>query len=174
MTFDEGWPNTDKRTTIQICNINLNAVTNHNDLLEWEMMVAYLMDMQVDIFGLTEINLDLNNRIIRDKFIQSRNYFDPYIRMAASSSLQMVGETPFKMGGTVTGTNGCWSGRISKQGSDKIGRWSYLYLQAKQGIQGLLCDTIFIYLILTWRAANTIWCLSMIIIQTVESGMLLF
>ena len=135
MTFDEGWPNTDKRTTIRIFNINLNGVTYQNDLLEWEMTVAYLMDMQVDIFGLTEINLDLNNGIIRDKFIQSGKHFDPYIRMATSSSLQKVGDTPFKMGGTVTGTNGCWSGRITKQGSDKIGRWSYLYLQAKQGKQ---------------------------------------
>ena len=135
MTFDEGWPNTDKRKTIRIFSINLNGVTYQNNFLEWEMTIAYLMDMQVDVFGLTEINLDLNNGIIKDKFVQSGKQFDPYIRMATSSSLQKLGETPFKMGGTVTGTNGCWSGRINKQGSDDMGRWSYLSLQAKHGKQ---------------------------------------
>ena len=97
------------------------------------MTIAFLMDMQVDVFGLTEINLDLNNGMIKDKFIQSGKHFDNYLRMATSSSLQKVGETPFKMGGTVTGTNGCWSGRITKQGSDKLGRWSYQTLQARNG-----------------------------------------
>ena len=135
MTFDEGWPNTDKRKTLRIFTINLNGVTYQNNFLEWEMTMAYLMDMQVDVFGLTEINLDLNNGIIKDKFVQSGKQFDPYIRMATSSSLQTLGDTPFKMGGTVTGTNGCWSGRITKQGSDDMGRWSYLSLQAKHGKQ---------------------------------------
>ena len=37
------------------------------------------------------------------------------------------------MGGTVIGTNGCWSVRLSRQGNDKLGSWSYLSLQAKHG-----------------------------------------
>ena len=37
------------------------------------------------------------------------------------------------MGGMVTGSNGCWSGRISRQGEDQLGRWSYMALQAKKG-----------------------------------------
>ena len=133
MTFDEGWPNLDQRRTLRIFNINLNGVTYHNELLEWEMTIAYLMDMQVDIFGCTEINLDMNNGITRDNIIQNGKHFDSYLRMATSSSLQKVGKTPFKMGGTITGANGCWSGRISTQGSDKLGRWSYVSLQARYG-----------------------------------------
>ena len=88
------------------------------------MTIAFLMDMQVDIFGLTEVNLNLNNGIVRDKFIQSGKHFDSYMRMAVSSSKQEVSKPPFKIGGTVTGSNGCWSGRISAQGSDALGRWS--------------------------------------------------
>ena len=135
MTFDEGWPNTDKRRTMRIFNINLNGVTYHNDFLEWEMTVAFLIDMQVDVFGLTEINLDLNNGMVKDKFVQAAKHFDSYLRLTTSSSLQKVGNSPFKMGGTVTGTNGRWSGRICRQGSDKLGRWSYMALHARKGHQ---------------------------------------
>ena len=133
MQFDEGWPNVDKRKTLRVFHINLNGVTSYNNFLEWEMTVAFLMDMQVDIFGLTEVNLNLNNGIIRDKFIQSGKHFDSYMKMAVSSSKQEISKSPFKMGGTVTGSNGCWSGRISAQGSDALGRWSYLSFQAKKG-----------------------------------------
>ena len=132
MTFDEGWPNVDQRSTIRLFHINLNGVTANNNFLEWEMTIAFLMDMQVDIFGLSEINLDLHNGIVKDNIIQGGRHFDPYIKMATSSSLQKLGNSPFKMGGTITGTNGCWSGRISDQGCDRLGRWSYIKLQARQ------------------------------------------
>ena len=108
MVFDEDWPNTDKRRTLRLYHINLNGITYQNELLEWDMTIAYLMDMQVDVFGLTEINLDLNNGIVKDNVLQCGRHFDPYLRMATSSSLQKVGDSPFKMGGTITGTNGCW------------------------------------------------------------------
>ena len=138
MTFDEEWPNVDKRRTLRIFHINLNGVTYQNDYLEWEMTLAFLMDMQVDIFGLTEINLDLNNGMVKDNVIQRGKHFDNYMQMATSSSRQTVGKSPFKMGGTITGTNGCWSGRINEQGSDGLGRWSYQKLQAKRGKQVII------------------------------------
>ena len=141
MTFSEGWPNTDQRTTMRIFHINLNGVTYHNDYLEWEMTIAFLMDMQVDVFGLTEINLDLNNGIVKDNFIQAAKHFDPYLRLSSSSSLQKVGDSPFKMGGTVTGTNGSWSGRINRQGTDILGRWTYTALQAKYGQEVVIITT---------------------------------
>ena len=141
MTFNEGWPNTDQRKTMRIFNINLNGITYQNEYLEWEMTVAFLMDMQVDVFGLTEINLDLNNGIVKDKFIQAAKHFDPYLRITTSSSSQKVGNSPFKMGGTVTGTNGCWSGRICRQGCDNLGRWSFMTLQARHGHQVVFITT---------------------------------
>ena len=99
MVFDENWPNVDKRSTLRLFHINLNGITYQNELLEWDMTIAYLMDMQVDVFGLTEINLDMNNGIVKDNVLQSGRHFDPYLRMATSSSLQKLGESPFKMGG---------------------------------------------------------------------------
>ena len=77
--------------------MNLNGVTSNNNYLEWEMTIAFLMDMQVDIYGLSEINLDLQNGIVKDKFIQSKTYFEPYIRMTTSSSLQKVGNSPLQV-----------------------------------------------------------------------------
>ena len=126
---------------MRIFHINLNGVTYHNEYLEWEMTIAFLMDMQVDMFGLTEINLDLNNGIVKDNFIQAAKHFDPYLRLSSSSSLQKVGDSPFKMGGTVTGTNGSWSGRINRQGTDRLGRWTYTALQAKYGQEVVIITT---------------------------------
>jgi hypothetical protein len=120
----------DKRTTMQVFHINLNGITYQNNLLEWEMTIVYLMDMQVDIFGLTEVNLDLNKGMVKDKIILASKHFDQYLRLTTSSSHQKVGDSPFKMGGTITGTNRCWSGRIEDQGSDRLDRWTYISLQA--------------------------------------------
>ena len=94
---------------------------------------TYLMDMQVDIFGITEANIDFNNHIVKDDFIQQGKLFDSYMHMAVLSSLQKVGKSPFKMGGTVTGVNGFWSGQVERSGSDKLGRWSYTSLRTKKG-----------------------------------------
>ena len=157
MTLDDGWPDIDKRKTLRLFHINLNDITYQNKLLEWEMTIAHLMDMQVDIFGFTEVNLDLNNGIVRDNVVQAGKHFDPYLRMATSSSLQKVGESPFKMGGTITGTNGCWSGRITSQGSDSLGRRTHLSLQARHGN---IITFITVYLpkktIKAWRRNNYI------------------
>ena len=79
MTFDEGWLSLDQQRTLRLFHINLNGITYHNKLLEWEMMITYMMDMQVNIFGCTEINLDMNNEIIWDNIIQSGKHFDPYL-----------------------------------------------------------------------------------------------
>ena len=133
ITFTEEWPSTESRDTFRVFHINHNGITYHNDYLEWEMSIAYLMDMQVDVFGITEPNLDFNNKIVKDDFIQRGRFFDSYMHMAVSSSLRTVGKTPFKMGGTVTGVNGCWSGRVQRSGSEKLGRWSYTSMRTKKG-----------------------------------------
>ena len=133
ITFEEGWPNDKTSNTIRCFYINHNGITYHNDYLEWEMSLAYMMDMQVDIFGITEPNLDFNNRIVKDEFIKRGHFFDTYMKMSVSASLQKVGPSPFKMGGTVTGVNGCWSGRVERNGSDKLGRWTYTSLRTKKG-----------------------------------------
>ena len=61
ISFNEGWPSTNSRDTLRCFCINHNGITYHNDYLEWEISIAYLMDMQVDIFSITEANLDFNN-----------------------------------------------------------------------------------------------------------------
>ena len=133
ITFEEGWPNEKSSSTLRCFCINHNGITHHNDYLEWEMSLAYLLDMQVDIFGITEPNLDFHNRIVKDEFIQRGQFFDKYMKLTVSASLQTVGKSPFKMGGTVTGVNGCWSGRVERSGSEKIGRWTYTSMRTKKG-----------------------------------------
>ena len=132
LTMSKEWPSTTDIDSMRIFHINHNGITYNNEYLEWEMSIAYMMDMQVDIFGITEANLDFHNKKVKDDFIQRGQFFDSYMKMAVSSSLQTVGQSPFKMGGTVTGVNGCWSGRIERKGSDKLGRWSYVSLRTKK------------------------------------------
>ena len=135
MTFNNDWPNTDKRDTIRFFTINHNGITSYNDYLEWEMAIATIVDMQVDIFGITEPNLDFNKGIVRENVTQKARHFDKYMRLSLSSSKQKISTSPFKTGGTITGTNGCWSGRLEKAGSDVMGRWSYLALRGRGGQQ---------------------------------------
>ena len=143
ITFTSEWPNPNERETIRLYHINHNGITYMNDYLEWEMTLAYLMDMQVDVFGITEVNLDFHNRIVKDDFIQKGKFFDSYMQMSVSASHQKIGSTPFKMGGTVTGVNGCWSGRIEKSGSDPLGRWSFTSMRTKRN---KLINIITVYL----------------------------
>ena len=133
MVRNNVWPSPKKQGTIRVFTINMNGITYYNNYLEWEISMAFLMDMQVDIYGITETNLDFENKEVKHEFIQKAKYFDKYMKIAVSASKQKVGQTPFKMGGTATGINGGWSGRVEKSGSDKLGRWSYITVRAKKG-----------------------------------------
>ena len=96
------------------------------------MIIGFMMELQVDIFGLTEINLDLNKPRIVDALQQKVYRYDQYLKLACSSS-KMNLDSDFKMGGTITGVNGIWSGRIADQGTEPMGRWTYVTLTGKQG-----------------------------------------
>ena len=99
------------------------------------MLLEYLDEMQVDIAGLTEINLDLQNPAVRQKLQSKGKNMDRHIKMTLfSSKFKGKGmQTEYKMGGTTTLTRGNWSGRIVKAGSDKLGRWTYQIFAGKNG-----------------------------------------
>ena len=98
MTFTESWPNTNERNSIQFFTINHNGITSYNYYLEWELTIAMLADMQVNVYGITEPSLDFNNGSVRESFTKKGRYFDKYMRMSLSSSKQTISKSPFKMG----------------------------------------------------------------------------
>ena len=130
--LSETWPSTEERSWIRLFHINTHGVCQFNDLVEWEMIIGFLMELQVDIFGLTEINLDLNKPKVVDSLQQKTQRYDQYLKLACSASKLNL-DSDFKMGGTITGVNGVWSGRLEAQGSEPMGRWSYITLTGKQG-----------------------------------------
>ena len=129
------WPNINEDRTIRLYFQNLKGISYYNEYIEMEMLLEYLNEMQVDIAGLTEINLDLRNPTVRHKLISKGKKMDRHIKMTLSSS-KFKGkgmQTDFKMGGTMTLTRGNWSGRIIKAGCDKLGRWTYQVFTGKNG-----------------------------------------
>ena len=124
MTADAAWPNPGNRKYIRIFLINTNGISYYNNFLEWEMSLGFLYDMQIDIFGITEPNLDFSQASVRYDIQEKARQVDKFmdINLSASSyNTKLPGRrTPFKMGGTITGVNGGWSGRKHSSGRDSL------------------------------------------------------
>ena len=120
LEFDEQWPTSTSNNTIRLFTINLNGISHYNDYLEWDLTLGFLHDMQVDVFGLTEPNLDFLQPQVRDAIMEHSKRYDKYTKYSFSTSKQSVEKTPFKMGGTITGVHGGWSGRMTKSKVDKM------------------------------------------------------
>jgi hypothetical protein len=119
---DESWPNPGNREYIRVFLINTNGISYYNDFLEWEMNLGFLHDTQVDIFGITEPNLDFSQASVHYDVQEKARQVDKYMDINLSASTynrKLPGRrTPFKMGGTITGVNGGWSNRKHSSGRD--------------------------------------------------------
>ena len=134
LTTQNEWPNVNSRETLRLLHINMNGINYNNDYIEWEIILGNLAQLQVDIFGITEPNLDLNNKRIQETLREKVKHFDKHMKLSVSSSLQKIGETPYKRGGTITGVNGCWSGRmVPAPQQERYGRWSEAILGGRNG-----------------------------------------
>jgi hypothetical protein len=137
MPQDAAWPNPGHREYIRIYLINANGISYYNDYMEWEMSLGFLHDMQVDIFGITEPNLDFSQPKVKYDIMQKTRQVDRYMDLNFSTSKTNTKrnhtKTPFKMGGTITGINGGWSGRKHSSGHDPLQRWSWSSLNGQSG-----------------------------------------
>ena len=137
MILDEAWPHPGDREYIRIYLINANGISYYNDYLEWEMSLGFLHDMQVDIFGITEPNLDFSQAKVKYEIMSKTRQVDRYMDLNFSASKtntkRIHTKTPFKMGGTITGINGGWSGRKHSSGSDPLQRWTWTSLNGQSG-----------------------------------------
>ena len=104
LTISESWPSVYNRTTLRIFHINLNGISHFNDYIEWEVVLHHLTGLQADIFLITEPNLDLNKISVRESLRSTCSKFDKYMKIRILFSRQKVDDSPFKRGGTVTGT----------------------------------------------------------------------
>ncbi len=136
LTLNDQWPSVQGRNTLRIFHINMNGIMANNDYLEWEVTLHHMLEMQVDIFGITEPNLDFHQGAVRAALNDKMSHCDKFGRLSVSSSKHSVDrKTPFQRGGTITGSFGTFSGRLhSNRTTDPLGRWSELSFTGKKGI----------------------------------------
>ena len=133
LNYSQLWPGLTEQKTIRILSQNLNGISSFHDFIEWEYILNNMHGKQTDIAGFTEVNLDLNKPKVKMELLERAKKMDQNIKIATSSSKYKNNNEMFKMGGTLTITRGNWSGRITKSGNDKLGRWSYMILTGKNG-----------------------------------------
>ena len=134
----KNWPNNNANGTIRVMHININGITSQNEYLDWDIMLGYMVDLQVDCLCVTEPNLDLNSLRIKDALRYTSKQFDRHMHLTMTASKQQPATrgSTFKPGGTITAINGVWSGRVQHGLSavDKFGRWGSTHLLGRQGI----------------------------------------
>jgi hypothetical protein len=137
LQLDSAWPNPGDRNYIRIFMTNANGISYRNKYLEWEMNLGFMHDMQIDIFGITEPNLDFSQPQVKFDILETSRRIDRFLDLTFSASRYStkspVRKTPFKMGGTITGVGGGWSGRKAASGTDPLRRWSWVSLHGQGG-----------------------------------------
>ena len=84
--------------------------------------------LQVDVYGLHEVNLNTSCPHIRHAVITTLKISDTQAKVQLSTSPELF-PNKYKPGGTITGVSGKLKGRIDKYGSDELGRWSWITLE---------------------------------------------
>ena len=126
------WPALTEDKTIRVLTHNVKGISQLHNYYEFEMLMDYMENMQVDIAGVTEMNLDLNKKETSNTLKKILKKLDRNAMASFSASKHRPKKDAVrKMGGTATIVRGNWSGRIIEVGQEKLGRWSYLTLTGK-------------------------------------------
>jgi hypothetical protein len=107
--------------TIQIFLKNINGIKSYNTWTTWKTACFNLSHLQVNIFGNTKTNLNLNtsNRMEARNIIQHKdNYYSAQISTSSNSEPTL---TNYQPGGTATISTNQWTGRIKTKIHDTSG-----------------------------------------------------
>ena len=117
---------------IRFYGLNIHGISSSHNYAERQHLAEALKLLQIDVWGLQEINLNTGcpNTAYEVASIFKTNDIGTKIQMSTSPELFT---TRYKPGGTLTGLDSKLVGRVHSQGADTIGRWSWITLQgAKQ------------------------------------------
>ena len=90
-----------------------------------------MFNHQIDVSCVSETNLDsLNYKVKEILEACAGKQFERKVRLTNSSSA-VKAQNYYKPGGTMTMTVRNYAGRVLKQGTDALGRWSYQYFRCK-------------------------------------------
>ena len=91
-----------------------------------------LKEMEVDVAGFSEINVDTNKHTVQQKMHSAvKHSTDRYRLQCATSKAKAM--LDYKPGGTATIVRNNAVGRVLAKDSDSIGRWSHVTLGGKDG-----------------------------------------
>ena len=128
--YRESWPKIDTKGNLRILFYNVNGISALEDFIEMEMLMQTGAQEQADILMVTELNLNLHNKSIKSRLIQTVKQYDKYAKVQFSYPPENPNTTrAFNMGGTMIIVQGALAGRIGTQGADKLGRWSWMELK---------------------------------------------
>ena len=114
--------------------INVNGLSTKNDMYEIDEVLGTLKDMEAGVFSLNEHTLNTAKPTVMKKLWESSRRIDPYAKLSVASCTKDKSDSTWKPGGTLLGVAGRWASRVMNQGSDPLGRWSWMELRGKAGM----------------------------------------
>jgi len=128
--YRESWPKIDAKANLRVLFYNVNGISALEDFIEMEMLMQTGAQEQADILMVTELNLNLHNKAIKSRLIQTVKQYDKYAKVQFSFPPENPNTTrAFNMGGTMIIVQGALAGRIGSQGADPLGRWSWMEIK---------------------------------------------
>jgi hypothetical protein len=102
---------------------NINGIRPYNDWTRWRSAIHTLFQLNVDIIGTAETNLDWTPASRNIARTTCQSFYQNAI-LTTSSSIDHA-KTDFQPGGTLTTVTGKWTGRCFNTVTDKsgMGRW---------------------------------------------------
>ena len=109
---------------------NINGISSYHQHEKFKQVLENLTTIQTDIICLAEHNLAVDQSSTRYAIHQTiRRHFPNSGIVSATSEIKSP--SPYKPGGCMQITTNTTNSRITTQGRDKFGRWTYVGLSTK-------------------------------------------
>ena len=121
--YDEKWPK--QSSQFRVHQLNVNGLPFKDDHFLIDLYLQGITTLQSDIQMAQELNLNLTNPEVRQRFLRAMRRYDRLATIELGYvHNQEYDKSEYRPGGVMTWTHGIHSGRVEKRESDKYGRWS--------------------------------------------------
>ena len=133
LSYQDNWPI--KSRTVRIAQLNVNGFSFAKDNFKIDIYLQGLMAFQVDIAAIQEINLNMNTSKVRDQLHKAMKRFDQRAALQTAYIHHKENSNVYQPGGNAIWNNGLYTGRITRKGQEKYGRWAYTVMVGKRGLE---------------------------------------
>ena len=128
--YDDQWPK--KSDNFRVHQLNVNGLPFKHDHFLIDLYLQGTTSLQSDIQCAQEININLTNPAIRQRFLRAMRRFDRLATIQLGYvKKQEYDKSIYRPGGVMVWTHGINSGRVCDRSSDEYGRWSSLTMLQK-------------------------------------------